>query len=204
MLALSGLRRLLEQASQASPEALCQRCGAGMTAQHGHVADLETRALLCVCARCLADATRVSGVAEKPVPRRFHMLGPEDIPESVWASLEVPVGIAFFFHNSRLGRSVAAYPSPAGATESLLPPAAWEGLLATLPPALAPAPDVEALLVRRTHEVSESFIVPIDACYELVGRIRSHWTGFGGGPEAREAIDRFFLELRASSASAGT
>jgi hypothetical protein len=35
-------------------------------------------------------------------------------------------------------------------------------------------------------------VVPIDACYELVGKLRLLWKGFDGGQEAREAIDSFF------------
>ena len=37
--------------------------------------------------------------------------------------------MAFFFFNSSLGRMAAFYPSPAGATESLLPLATWEEIL---------------------------------------------------------------------------
>ena len=44
--------------------------------------------------------------------------------------------MAFFFHNSVLGRIVAQYPSPAGATESLLDLAAWDAIAAANP--LAP------------------------------------------------------------------
>ena len=58
-------------------------------------------------------------------------------------------------------------------------------------------PDVEALLVRRTREINECFLVPIDACYELAGRIRQRWSGFGGGFEAEAEIDAFFTALHA-------
>ncbi len=40
------------------------------------------------------------------------------------------------------------------------------------------------------------YLVPIDACYELVGLLRMHWTGFDGGPEARADIDAFFERVR--------
>ena len=56
--------------------------------------------------------------------------------------------------------------------------------------------DVEALLVRRDPGHSDAFIVPIDACYELVGELRRLWKGFDGGTEAREAMDAFFDRLR--------
>jgi hypothetical protein len=42
----------------------------------------------------------------------------------------------------------------------------------------------------------ECFLVPIDACYELVGTVRMFWKGFDGGTEARERIEAFFDRLR--------
>ena len=65
-----------------------------------------------------------------------------------WAELQIPVGIAFFFVNSALGRVVASYPSPAGVTECELDLAAWDRLAETHPLLRAPQPDVEAILVR--------------------------------------------------------
>ena len=59
------------------------------------------------------------------------------------------------------------------------------------------APDVEAVLVHGTPERRIWYIVPIDACYELVGRIRKQWEGFSGGDRVREEIDRFFAALDA-------
>jgi len=38
--------------------------------------------------------------------------------------------------------------------------------------------------------------VPIDACYELAGRMRLHWRGFDGGAEARQAIAGFLDTVR--------
>ena len=42
----------------------------------------------------------------------------------------------------------------------------------------------------------ECHLVPIDACYELVGRLRLLWRGFDGGQEAREFIEDFFAQVR--------
>ena len=93
--------------------------------------------------------------------------------------------VAFFFLNSMLGRIVAQYPSPAGATESLLDPAAWDAVAAK-----QPARSRAGARRRGAHRApnrggNECYLVPIDACYELVGRPRMHWTGFDGGEEAR-------------------
>jgi hypothetical protein len=51
-------------------------------------------------------------------------------------------------------------------------------------------------LVRRDAKHGDAFLVPIDACYELVGELRRLWKGFDGGTEAREAMDAFFERLR--------
>ena len=61
--------------------------------------------------------------------------------------------------------------------------------------------DVEALLVDNLKEKKSPtcYIVPIDACYELVARLRRYWKGFDGGDEARRETDRFFAELRLRS-----
>jgi len=57
------------------------------------------------------------------------------------------------------------------------------------------------LLVRNVQRRGdfESYIVPIDACYELVGRIRRRWKGFDGGEGAWNEIEAFFAEVRARS-----
>jgi hypothetical protein len=36
----------------------------------------------------------------------------------------------------------------------------------------------------------------IDACCELVGRVRRHWKGFSGGDEAWSEIETFFATAR--------
>ena len=41
--------------------------------------------------------------------------------DAQWESLILPINLAFFFHSSVEGRTIALYPSPAGAVESLLP-----------------------------------------------------------------------------------
>lgn len=199
---LVNLRRLLARdqtrgAGNAFGEP-CQRCGASLPQEHRHIANLETRALACICDACYATALGESTTEDqhRTVPRRYVRLPSSAITEDQWDALEIPVGIAFFFHNSAIGRIVASYPSPAGATESLLPAEIWEQVLRSTPSMRMLTPDVEALLVRRTADVHDCFLVPIDACYELAGRIRRGWRGFGGGPEVREEIDSYFAMLR--------
>ncbi len=109
--------------------------------------------------------------------------------------------MAFFFYNSDMGKSVAFYPGPAGATESLLALDSWEAMRETNPLFASIENDVEALLVRRSGNTFECYLVPIDACYELVGLVRLHWKGFDGGEEAQAAITEFFDRLREQSRS---
>ncbi|HSX97958.1 MAG TPA: DUF5947 family protein, partial [Streptomyces sp.] len=85
--------------------------------------------------------------------------------------------------------------SPAGATESELEPDTWTAVLGGSPLAALLEPDVEALLLRRTDGRCETHLVPIDICYELVGRMRLLWQGFDGGAEARAALDAFFADV---------
>ncbi len=66
-------------------------------------------------------------------------------------------------------------------------------------------PDVEALLLFRKKDAEpQSYLVPIDACYELVGLIRKSWKGFDGGEEAWNNIGQFFDDIHARSTGAGS
>jgi len=116
-----------------------------------------------------------------------------------WDALDIPVGLVFFFVNSASGRPVACYPGPAGATESILSLDAWSSLVTANPWIDSLAPDVEALLVRRVDGAYPAFVVPIDRCYELAGRIRTAWSGIRGGDEVQQVIARFFAGLAHTS-----
>jgi hypothetical protein len=137
----------------------------------------------------------------KAIPERYLYAPGLILTDAQWNRMQIPVGIAFFFFNSSLGRMVVFYPSPVGATESLLSLETWDELARTNPLLTTLATDVEALLVRSVQRRGgfECYIVPIDACYELVGRIRRRWKGFDGGEDAWTEIDAFFAEVRARS-----
>ena len=53
--------------------------------------------------------------------------------DAQWDSLLIPINMAFFFASSASGRVIAMYPSPAGATESLLPLETWDEIVAENP-----------------------------------------------------------------------
>jgi hypothetical protein len=167
------------------------------------VVDLETRALTCTCRACYLLFTRegAAGGKYRAVPDRYLHDPGFRLTEAQWERIQIPVRMAFFFENSSLGKVVAFYPSPAGATESQLPTDGWEQLVAENPAFAGVEADVEALLVNRSPDGAgfECFLVPIDACYELVGRVRRSWKGFDGGEEARLEIGGFFERLRERS-----
>ncbi len=179
----------------------CELCAEPIPDEHGHLVDLQARSLLCACRGCylLFTSEGAGGGHYRSVPDRYLTFPDFGLSPGQWESLQIPVSVAFFFLNSSLGRVAAFYPGPAGATESLLPLETWSEIVAANPALDTLEPDVEAFLVRsaRDRGDAECFLVPIDACYELVGQLRRLWRGFDGGREAHEALDGFFDRVRA-------
>jgi hypothetical protein len=176
-------------------------CAVPIAEFHGHVVDLDARTLLCTCRGCylLFTAGGSGGIRFRAVPDRYLAFADFELTPAQWDALQIPVSVAFFFVNSSLERVAAFYPSPAGATESLLALETWDEIVAANPALATLEPDVEAFLVRadsRRASAPECYLVPIDACYELVGRLRMLWRGFDGGREAKSALDEFFDGVR--------
>ena len=180
----------------------CEFCGAEIPAEHGHLVDVPRRSILCVCRPCYLLFTHDGAGAARfrAVPDRYVSLPEFGEARAEWEGLGIPIGLAFFFRNSVTNRVHAFYPSPAGATESELSLESWDALAGVVPGLSALAPDVEALLVRRTDAGVDAMIAPIDACYELVGRIRRGWRGLSGGDELWQDVDAFFERASARSA----
>lgn len=193
---LQRIRSMPAQA-QAPPEERCEMCSEVVPTEHRHVVNVDARSLMCTCRGCwfLFTSGGAGGGKFRAVPDRYVSLGGLSIGPGGWDELQIPVSVAFFFVNSALGSVAAFYPGPAGATESLLPLDSWDRIIADNEIVRTMEPDVEALLVRRDGEHSDAFVVPIDACYELVGNLRRLWRGFDGGTEAHESMDAFFGRL---------
>jgi uncharacterized protein DUF5947 len=177
----------------------CEMCAEPISEEHQHVVNLEGRQLMCVCRGCYLLFTDTEAeLRYRAIPDRYLAFENFALDRLTWEALQIPVGLAFFFHNSMLDRTVAFYPGPAGATESELDLKAWSDIRAADPRVDTIAADTEALLVRVPDDETASpyaYLVPIDACYEFVGRLRMMWRGFDGGQDVRNYIDEFFEQL---------
>ncbi|MDB5217264.1 MAG: hypothetical protein JWO86_5191 [Myxococcaceae bacterium] len=204
MTQLASLERFvarIRRNQRARAGARCEVCGEAIGPAHRHVVDRTDRRLLCACTGCVIAFDGEQPARFRSVPDRRHAESIELFGDRDFDALGIPVGLAFFFRSSSLGRWVAAFPSVAGATEAELPEDAWAALEARSDRVRRMASDVEALLVRRHRDARyEGFIVPVDVCYELTGLLRQKWRGIDGGDEARAALDALFADLAASSA----
>lgn len=176
-------------------------CGTPLDDRHGHVVDTEKRSLTCACRACylLFTAPGAARGRYRAVPDRILHDPAHPLSDVDWEALQVPVGTAFFFRNSALDRVVASYPSPGGATESELDLAEWERLGKAYPLLREPAPDLEGIFVSRGDAGIETYLIPIDMCYALVGEVRLRWRGLDGGDEVRATLADFLAGLRARS-----
>ncbi|MGB9475333.1 MAG: DUF5947 family protein [Candidatus Udaeobacter sp.] len=160
---------------------------------------MTTQKIVCACDAC---ALRFQDVVEgrfKLIPRDARALPDFAMADADWENFALPINLAFFFYSSHRKKMMAYYPSPAGATESLLPLDAWKALVSQNALLQKLQPDVEALLVHRAGKARDYFIAPIDRCYELVGTIRMHWRGLSGGQEVWDRIESFFSQLKANA-----
>jgi Family of unknown function (DUF5947) len=200
--ALAGLRRIISERPAPVVGERCEMCAEPITDGHPHVVDLESRALMCTCRGCyLLFTAEDAQLRYRAVPDRYLSFPDVTLDARQYDELEIPVGLAFLFSSSVLNRTVAFYPGPAGATESELPLEAWTRVVEANPQLSVLRADVEALLLRGTDRGSEfsCHLVPIDACYALVGQLRRVWRGFDGGTEAHQAMEDFFAEIAARS-----
>jgi len=208
---LDGARpfaRLREFARREPPAEHCDLCGQALAEHHDHLMEPAVRRLLCACGACAVLFSGRSDGRYRRVPRRVRLLDDFHLTDAQWDDLRLPINLAFFFYSSPQAKMIACYPSPAGATESLLPLEAWEELETANPVLAGMEPDVEALLVNRVGYArglapAEYFLAPADQCYRLVGVIRRGWKGLSGGAEVWRDIARFFSELRNEATAAG-
>src|SRR5689334_15431988 len=197
--ALAALRRFARPRAAAE---CCELCSAPLGPEHGHLVELANRRLACACEPCAILFGNQAAARYRRVPRRVQLLPDFCLTDVAWEGLQLPINLAFFMHNSAAGRVVAFYPSPAGATQSLVTLEAWQALVDDNPILSQLEPDVEALLINRVGTAREHYRAGIDQCYKLVGLIRMHWRGFSGGSVVWDEIGCFFAGLKERSGHA--
>jgi hypothetical protein len=174
----------------------CELCSAELTPDHSHLLEAAKRQILCACEACALLFCGQSGAHYLRIPRRIRLLPDFQMTDMQWEALMIPINLAFFYRNGASGKTIAMYPSPAGATESLLSLESWGEICSQNRALRTMETDVEGLLVNRVGPTAEYFLVPIDECYRLVGLIRMHWKGLSGGTEVWQQIQQFFSQLR--------
>ncbi|GAC1349657.1 MAG: DUF5947 family protein [Ktedonobacteraceae bacterium] len=204
------LRQFARKRETRPPTEQCELCSDAIAANHRHLLELSKRELICVCRPCsiLFGDPGAGGGKYRLVPSRYLIMPDFQMTDEQWDNLMIPVNMVYIFRSTSANRVMAFYPSPAGAMESLLDLEGWEELASSNPIVNDLEPDVEALLINRVQNrggdnYREHFIVPIDACYELVGLIRLHWKGLSGGDEVWKAIAEFFAGLRKKATTVG-
>jgi hypothetical protein len=177
----------------------CELCGAGLSFNHRHLLEISSGRIVCTCDPCSLRFQDVVGGRFKLIPRDAWCVDQLSVPDVEWENLALPINLAFFFYSTAEKKMKALYPSPAGATESLLPLAAWNSLTERNPQLGTMQSDVEAFLVNRVGAHREYYVVPIDVCFELVGIVRTHWRGLSGGDSVWQQVETFFARLRADA-----
>ncbi|HLI06259.1 MAG TPA: DUF5947 family protein [Ktedonobacteraceae bacterium] len=184
----------------------CELCNDVIPEEHRHLLELSRHEVICACQACslLFSERGAAGGKYLLIPNRYLALTDFQMSDEQWESLAIPVNMVYIFRSTAAQRVMAFYPSPAGAMESLLDLESWEELASANPILNEMEPDVEALLINRVRNSREHYIVPIDACYQLVGLIRVTWRGLSGGEQAWKAIADYFAGIKAKSRPAGT
>jgi hypothetical protein len=199
---VSGLRGLARTSTRTSPvrpadTEVCDLCGVGIPDDHRHLLALSERRIICACEACWAMR---SGEGDyRPTGNRTLWLPGLELPDDLWASFQIPIGLAFFMDSTVTSCVVAMYPSPGGATESELHFEAWSRMRQLNPVLEGLEPDIEGLIVNRLVDPPLYVIAPIDRCYALTGTIKAHWEGISGGPAVKSAVTGFFERLRAEA-----
>lgn len=192
---LATLRQFVRRSAAGEP-LFCELCSGALAPDHQHLLELGKRNVVCACDACALLFSSQAAPRYHRIPRQVRMLRDFALDDQQWDSLLIPISLAFFFHSSSANRVLAFYPSPAGATESLLDLEYWDAIAERNPVLKRMEPDVEALLVNRVSKPAEYYSAPIDHCYRLVGVIRKSWRGLSGGAEVWKQIDAFFAALK--------
>jgi len=175
----------------AAPVERCDFCRARLPDEHAHLVENDSLRLFCACAQCARDMSDGFRLVE---PHR-EALEEWSLDDADWASLQIPVDVAFLFRPEYGAEPAALFPGPAGTTRSQLSIEVWTNLVGKYPLLGELTPGAEAILVNRSRGRRDHYRVSTDHCYALAGLMRTRWRGLAGGPEAWEAIETYLQDL---------
>jgi len=199
----SSLQQFIVPRNRLAVSEACDFCSAPLFPQHRHLLETAGRKIICVCDACALRFQDVVGGRFKLIPREARSLPHFKLTDAQWEDLALPINLVFIFTDGQTGNPVAAYPGPAGVTESLLPLESWHTIVADNPELEELKPDVEALLINRVAAAREYYVAPMDVCFELAGLLRKYWRGFSGGEKVWSEIETFFDRLREQGSQPG-
>jgi len=188
----------------------CELCASPVAMEHSHLVDLHKRRLVCCCEACgsLFEVPLDGGKSQelalarfKRVSTRWKKLGDVVMGRELAAELCLPVGLVFLMCSSPSGKAVGLFPGPLGIAEAEISDDGWAGVLERWSALQEMAADVEAIMLVNMRNVDEAgvYLVPIDACFSLAGRLQGSSKGLDGGAEAGKVVADFVRELTAKS-----
>ena len=193
-----GLRRFLTERPP-RPER-CELCAVAVPEDgHRHLVDTEKRALVCACVPCalLMEQPGAAAGRFRTVPARYLTDPGHRLDDSAWEASADPGRRRLLLPQRRARPAGRPLPEPGRSHRERT----RTGHLGRPSSAAAAWPNSSNPTWRRCCCAApsgrcECYLVPIDICYELVGRMRLLWQGFDGGAEARADAGRV---LRARS-----
>jgi hypothetical protein len=178
------------------PVERCDMCSIALGSDHPHLVEPATRRLICACPAC---AVLFSSSANKNIEeyrRMVRALPDFEMTDAQWEGLMIPINMAFFFQSSAAGKVIVLYPSPAGATESLLDFDSWQAIVQTNPQLQRMNQTLKLCLLIGSRKPPTTSSFQSTSVTSSVGLIRTKWKGLSGGVEVWEAINDFFAVLR--------
>lgn len=189
---LTALRRF---AGPPSTRERCELCGGALDAEHPHLLERKSRAVVCTCGACALLFSNHRNGKFLRIPTSVRAATDLVLDTLRWEEIGLPISLAFFFRNAE-GKLCALYPSPAGAIESSVPLHGDRGYFIGGEALAAIQSETEALLVSRISGEEAALVLPIDECFRLTGIIRAQWRGLSGGTEVWKFIRTFLAEMR--------
>ena len=162
---------------------------------HQHVVDLESRAMMCTCRPCyLLFTDSDAHLRYRSVPDRYFSFADFELGPGPVGRAGNPGGPGILLPQFQarpdgrlLSRARPAPPSPNFRWTPGRRAGGQPGPRRARPGHGGPA---DPRPPARTGPPADCHLVPVDACYELVGRLRRVWRGFDGGQEARDGARR--------------